>query len=83
MLDVYKYLKRGRRQIAEARLFSVMHSNRTRSSGLKLERRKFRTNMQNNFFMVRVMERWDKLPREVSSVSFCGDTQDLSRVLPV
>jgi len=71
LLDVYKYLKRGRRQIAEARLFSVMHSNRTRSRGLKLERRKLRTNMQNNFFMVRVMERWDRLPREVSSVSFC------------
>ena len=49
----------------EARLFSVMHSDWTRSNGLKLERRKFCTNMWKNFFMVRVTEHWNRLPREV------------------
>ena len=49
----------------EARLFSVVCSNRTRSSGLKLECRKFHTNMQKSFFAVRVTENWNGLPTEV------------------
>ena len=48
-----------------ARLFSVLHSNRTRSNDLKLEHRQFRTNVSKNFFTVRVTEHWNRLPREV------------------
>ena len=40
----------------EVRLLMVACSNRTRSNGLKLEHRKFYTNMQKYFFTVRVME---------------------------
>jgi len=42
----------------------VVHSDRTRTNGLKFEYRKFHTYMQ-NFFMVRMMENWNRLPREV------------------
>jgi len=48
--------------------------DRTRSYGLKLEYSKFHTNMQKNFFMVRVTEHWNKLPTEVE-VFFFGDIQ--------
>ena len=39
LINVYKYLKGGGRQRAEAGLFLVVCSNRTRSNGLKLEQR--------------------------------------------
>jgi len=64
-IDVYKYLKGGGRQMDEARLLLVVHSDRIRSNGPKAERRKFHTNMQKNFFMLRVTEYWNRLPREV------------------
>jgi len=63
-INVYKYLKGGGRQMDEARFFSVVCRDRTRSNGLKLEPSKFHTNMQKNFFMVRVTEHWNRLPRE-------------------
>ena len=44
LIDVYKYLMGGGRQIDEVMLFLVVHSDRTRSNGLKLEHRKFHTN---------------------------------------
>ena len=49
----------------EAGLLSVVCSGRTRSSGLKLEHGKSHTNMQKKFFMVRMTEHWNRLPREV------------------
>ena len=48
-----------------ANLFSVFCGDRTTGKGHKMEHRKFRTNMQKNFFTVRVTEHWDRLPREV------------------
>jgi len=49
----------------ETRLISVVCSARTRSSGLKLEHRKFHTIMWKNFLMAREMEHWNGLPREM------------------
>ena len=46
LINVYKYLKGGGRQMDEARLFLVVCSSRTRSGGLKPEHRKFRNNIQ-------------------------------------
>ena len=61
LINVYKYLKGGGRQVDEARLFLAICSNRTSRNGLKLEHRKFYTNMQKNFSTVRVMEHWNIL----------------------
>ena len=56
LVNVYKYLKGNGRQMNEARLFSVMGSDSTKSNVLKLEHRKFHANMQKNVFMIRVIE---------------------------
>jgi len=65
LLKVYKYLKRGGRQMDETRFFSEVCSNRTKSNGPKLEHRKFHTNTRKKFSIVRVMEQWKWLPREI------------------
>ena len=48
----------------DGRLFSVVCSDRTRSNGLKLEHMKFHSKIWNNF-MGKLMEHWNRLPREV------------------
>jgi len=48
----------------ETRILFMVCSDRVKSNGLKLEQRKFHANMQKNLFMVRMMEHWNRLPRE-------------------
>jgi len=63
-VNAYKYLK-SECQEDEARDFSVVPSDSTRGNGHKLKHRKFHLNMMKNFFPLRVMEPWNRLPREV------------------
>jgi len=62
-VNAYKYLKGGCQE-DEARDFLVVPSYSTRGNGHKLKHRNFRLNMMKNFFPLRVMEPWNRLPRE-------------------
>ena len=56
LINAYKCLKEGGRQMGESRLFLVVCSDKTRSNGLKLEHKMFHTSIWKKLLTVRVRE---------------------------
>ena len=64
LIAAFQYLKRAYGKDGE-NIFSRACHDRTRSNGFKLRKGRFRLDIRNKFFMVRVMKHWHRLPREV------------------
>ena len=57
----FQYIKGAYKKDGE-RLFTRTCSNGTRGDGFKLKEDRFRPDITKNFFMMRVMKHWNRLP---------------------
>ena len=60
----FQYLKRDYKKAAEGH-FDRACSDSTRANGFRLKEGRFRLDIRNKFFTLRVMRPWNRLPREV------------------
>jgi len=64
LIAACQYLKWAYRK-DEENIFSRACCDRTRSNGFKLREGRFRLDTRKNFFVIRVVKHWNRLPREV------------------
>jgi len=63
LIAAFQYLKGAYRKAGEG-LFPRMCSDRTRGNGCKLKEGRFTLDIRENFFTMRVVKHWHRLPRE-------------------
>jgi len=64
LIAAFQYLKGPCRKDGE-NIFIKACCNRTRSNGFKLKEDRFRLERRKKFFTMRVVEHWNRLPKEV------------------
>ncbi|KFQ51705.1 hypothetical protein N334_04032, partial [Pelecanus crispus] len=64
LLVAFRYLKGAYRKDGE-NLFSKACCDRTRNNGFKLKEDRFRLDIKKEFFTMRVVKHWNRLPREI------------------
>jgi len=63
-IEAFQYLKAAYRK-EEKNLFSKACCDRTRSNGFKLKEGRFKLDIRQKYFTIRVVKHWNRLPREV------------------
>ena len=64
LLAAFQYFKEADKQDGDRR-FRRACCGRTRGNGFKLKEGRFRLDLRKNFFTMRVVKHWKRLPREV------------------